>query len=94
MGDELSYLTAEFASIESEIQSAFPNATQRWALVVYRDTPATDPGDDYISRTFDFTASASAFSAVISAQTANNGGDNPEVAGDRARAIEDPELDE
>ena len=78
MGDEISYLTAEFANIQSAIQAAFPTATQRWALIVYRDTPDTDPGDAYVSKTFDFTANAASFAAEISAQTADNGGDYPE----------------
>jgi hypothetical protein len=45
MGDEIAYLTAEFAAIAAAIAAEFPNADQRWALVVYRDTPDTDPGD-------------------------------------------------
>ncbi len=72
------YLTAEFASITSAIRAAYPNADQRWALVVYRDTPDTDPGDAYVVESFDFTSSAQAFAATVGAQTAANGGDYPE----------------
>ncbi len=78
MGDELSYLTAEFANILGAIQTAFPGARQRWALIVYRDTPDTDPGDDYVVKTYDFTADPSTFAGEISSQTAANGGDYPE----------------
>ena len=78
MGDELSYLTAEFANISNAIQAALPNAAQRWALVVYRDTPDTDPGDAYVTKTFDFTANMQDFAATMGQQTANNGGDYPE----------------
>jgi hypothetical protein len=78
MGDELAYLTAEFANISASIDAAFPNAQQRWALVVYRDTPDTDPGDAYVVQSYDFTTDLSAFAATVSAQTAANGGDYPE----------------
>jgi hypothetical protein len=78
MGDEISYLTSELASITSAISAAYPNADQRWALVVYRDTPDTDPGDAYVVESVDFTSSAQAFAATVGAQTAANGGDYPE----------------
>ncbi len=78
MTDELSYLTAEFAHITTAIATAFPGAEQRWALVVYRDTPDTDPGDAYVVKSYDFTASVSDFAATVSAQSAANGGDYPE----------------
>ncbi len=78
MGDELAYLTAEFANISGAVSAAFPNADQRWALVVYRDTPDTDPGDDYIVREYDFTGDMQAFASTVGAQWAANGGDYPE----------------
>jgi hypothetical protein len=78
MADELSYLTAEFASISGAISARFPNADQRWALVVYRDTPASDPGDAYVVQHFDFTGDMQAFARTVGAQTAANGGDTPE----------------
>ena len=78
MTDELSYLTAEFADITSAIAAAFPDAQQRWALVVYRDTPDTDPNDDYVVKSYDFTSDMQAFAATVRAQSAANGGDYPE----------------
>jgi hypothetical protein len=78
MGDELSYLTAEFANVWGEIAAKYPGANQRWALVLYRDTPDTDPGDDYVVRTFDFTTSAQDYATVLAQQSAGNGGDYPE----------------
>jgi hypothetical protein len=78
MGDELSYLTAEFASITSAVSANFPNAQQRWALVVYRDTPDTDPGDDYVVKSYDFTSNMHDFGSIVGEQTAANGGDTPE----------------
>jgi hypothetical protein len=78
MQDEIAYLTAEFATISTAITAKFPGADQRWALVVYRDTPDTDPGDDYVVKSFDFTGSVSDFSTLVGQQTAANGGDYPE----------------
>jgi hypothetical protein len=71
-------LTAEFANIAGAVAAAYPNADQRWALVVYRDVPQTDPGDEYVVRSFDFTRSAEDFAATVGHQTAGNGGDYPE----------------
>jgi hypothetical protein len=79
MGDELSYLTSEFANVWSAIATRFPGADQRWALVLYRDRPETDPGDDYVVRTFDFMSTAGDFSTVLGQQGAGNGGDYPEA---------------
>jgi hypothetical protein len=78
MGDEIAYLTAEFASISGAISATYPGASQRWALVVYRDTPDTDPGDDYVVKSYDFTPDMNAFASTVGAQTAANGGDYPE----------------
>jgi hypothetical protein len=78
MGDEISYLTAEFGAISSAIQSKFPGAEQRWALVLYRDTPDFDPDDDYVVRSFDFTTDMSKFASTIGQQGPGNGGDYPE----------------
>ena len=78
MGDEISYLTAEFEAIAGAIATQFPNAAQRWALVTYRDTPDYDPGDAYVVKSYDFTASTATFASTVGAQTANGGGDYPE----------------
>jgi hypothetical protein len=73
MGDEISYLTAEFANISSAIRAKFPNADQRWALVVYRDVV-----DEYVVRSFDFTGNPGDFTNTIGRQRAAGGGDYPE----------------
>jgi hypothetical protein len=78
MGDEISYLTAEFANIAGAVSAAFPGAAQRWALVVYRDTPDSDPGDAYVVRSYDFTSDPQAFAATVGGQSAGGGGDYPE----------------
>jgi hypothetical protein len=78
MGDELTYLTAEFANIWTAVATALPNADQHWALIVYRDTPTYDPGDAYVVRSFDFTTSATTYTTTLGQQSANGGGDYPE----------------
>jgi hypothetical protein len=78
MGDEIAYLTAEFANIAGAISAAFPGADQRWALVTYRDTPEYDQGDDYVVRSVDFGGSAAAFTSLLGQQSAGGGGDFPE----------------
>lgn len=75
MGDELAYLQAEFEALSQAIEAEYPNAEQRWALVVYRDD-----GDDYVSRSFDFQASAAAFRDSLEAQSSAGGGDYPEAS--------------
>src|SRR5262249_48954470 len=47
---------------------------QRFALVLYRDQ-----GDQYVTRTFDFTSSLAEFRAKLAAQVAAGGGDYPEA---------------
>ena len=74
MGDELEYLQVEIESIAEAIYRQFPNVDQRYSLIVYRDQ-----GDQYVSRTFDFSASLAEFQSVLSDQSANGGGDYPEA---------------
>jgi hypothetical protein len=73
MGDELSYLQTEFLAISSAIETKYPNASTRWGLVLYRDV-----GDEYVTRSFDFTSDAHLFQANLAAQRADGGGDYPE----------------
>ncbi len=75
MGDELRYLQTEFDALSLAIEASYPNAEQRWALVVYRDT-----GDVYVTRSFDFEASAAEFRASLEAQSSDGGGDIPEAS--------------
>jgi hypothetical protein len=73
MGDELVYLKSEVKSIASAVAAKFPHVSQRYGLVVYRDR-----GDEYVTRTFDFTPSVEEFRRRLSAQSAAGGGDYPE----------------
>lgn len=74
MADELEYLEVEIRSIAQAIRRAFPEVDQRFALVVYRDQ-----GDEYVTRTFDFTADLAAFERKLGRQRADGGGDYPEA---------------
>jgi hypothetical protein len=74
MGDELAYLKSEFKTIASTIAEKFPRVNQRYGLVVYRDR-----GDEYVTRSFDFTTSVDEFRSRLGAQTADGGGDYPEA---------------
>jgi hypothetical protein len=74
MGDELEYLKSEMRWIAREINTRFPHVKQRYALIVYRDE-----GDEYVTRTFQFTPSIDQLLASIQAQSASGGGDYPEA---------------
>ncbi len=74
MGDELEYLKVELRTIARDVQRAFPNVDQRFALVVYRDQ-----GDEYVTRKFDFTADLAKFERRLGHQRADGGGDYPEA---------------
>ena len=78
MGDEAEYLKSEFQNISTAIDAQFPNADQHWALVAYRDRPDTDPGDDYVTKTFDFTSDTGSFQGSLGSLSAGNGGDYEE----------------
>jgi hypothetical protein len=79
MGDEAEYLKAEFENISGAIGSQFPNADQHWALVAYRDRPDTDPGDDYVTKQWDFTGDLSSFNGSLGSISAGGGGDYEEA---------------
>jgi hypothetical protein len=74
MGDELEYLKVEVRSISDRVARDFPGVAQRWALILYRDV-----GDEYVVRSFDFTASLATFQSQIATQVAGGGGDYPEA---------------
>lgn len=74
MGDELSYLQTEFVAISSAIEAKYPDADQRWSLVLYKDQ-----GDEYVTRWFDFRSDALEFRSRLAEQSASGGGDFPEA---------------
>lgn len=74
MGDELEYLKVEIRDIAEAIEHHFPGVDQRFALVVYRDD-----GDQYVTKTFDFTGNLGNFQRDLGSQSAGGGGDYPEA---------------
>src|SRR5690606_25157529 len=74
MGDEMGYLKREFSELASTISDAYPQSDQRWGLIVYRDR-----GDEYLTRTFEFTADLQAFQSTLGDQSVDGGGDFPEA---------------
>ncbi len=74
MTDELRYLTVEFESIIGRIATTYPDRDLRFGLVVYRDE-----GDDFVTRTFDFTDDVGLMQEQLAQQVADGGGDAPEA---------------
>lgn len=74
MGDEILYLQAETLAISSAIRAAYPQLSQRWALVAYRDYT-----DSFVSKATDFTEDLKAYQANLSTLQAGGGGDRPEA---------------
>lgn len=74
MGDEISYLQRELASIVSSIRSSHPGLDLRVGFVFYRDI-----GDDYVTRTVGFDGSISRVQASLAQEYATGGGDYPEA---------------
>lgn len=74
MGDELRYLQTEFLALSTTIQEKYPEAEQRWSLVVYRDQ-----GDDYVAQGFDFSTDVQLFRQQLNQQGPGGGGDFPEA---------------
>jgi hypothetical protein len=75
MGDEIQFLKDEVHAIATRVAAEHEGVPLRFALVVYRDE-----GDDYVTRTFDFTGDLAKFTADLGKQSAGGGGDWPEAA--------------
>ncbi len=75
MGDELQYIQSEFDALSAAIEGQYPDAEQRWALVLYRDV-----GDEYVARSIDFQAAGEGFRMLLAEQSAGGGGDYPEAS--------------
>ncbi len=74
MGDEITYLQAEFTAISEAVQVQFPGVPQRWAVIAYRDTT-----DTYVIKGADFGTSVGWFQTQLNALSASGGGDFPEA---------------
>lgn len=74
MGDELGRIQTTIDSIAARIDGFSPRPQIRYGLVAYRDE-----GDDYVTRSFDFTPDLASFRAQLGALGADGGGDTPEA---------------
>ncbi len=74
MGDELNRIQDTIDDIAARIDSFEPRPNLRFGLVAYRDK-----GDEYVTRSFDFTADVAAFRSELRALVADGGGDTPEA---------------
>jgi hypothetical protein len=74
MGDEISYLHAELLGISQRIRELYPQISQRWAFVAYRDYQ-----DDYVTRTGAFTEDLDSFRGAFGLLGAAGGGDYEEA---------------
>jgi hypothetical protein len=74
MKDEINYLQREFDALASTIAAKYPNAAQRWSLVLYKDG-----GDSYVVRWFDFRQDTGEFKNKLALAFATGGGDYPEA---------------
>lgn len=74
MGDEIAYLQREFTSLVGTIQAKYPQAQQRWSLVLYKDT-----SDSYLVKWFDFRSDTGELQQKLMTASASGGGDFPEA---------------
>lgn len=74
MNDEIEQLKATVGSIASRIEQLPGSSKPRLGLVAYRDQ-----GDDYVTRSWDFTVDVQQFSANLANVEAGGGGDYPEA---------------
>jgi Mg-chelatase subunit ChlD len=73
MGDEIAYLQAELAGVVKRVKTEHAMRRVRLGLVLYKDR-----GDEYVTRTFDFTEDLSKFLGELAGASASGGGDMPE----------------
>jgi hypothetical protein len=73
MGDEIEQLKANVVSVAEQLDKLSPRPDVRFALTSYRDR-----GDEYVTRTTDFTSDVAAFTETLRGVVANGGGDTPE----------------
>jgi von Willebrand factor type A domain len=74
MGDEINFLKAELGDIVGALSRRHSGLDIRVAMVVYRDH-----GDEFVTRTFEFTNNMGQVQANLRAQSAGGGGDMPEA---------------
>ena len=70
MDDEIAYLQREFTAISATLEQEYPNAQQRWSLVLYKDKH-----DTYVAKWFDFRTDANELQTKLMTASAGGGGD-------------------
>ncbi len=75
MGDELAWLTKEFAGIVRQARRSAPGVSLRYGLVAYRDE-----GDAYEVQNYGFTDQQRQMQSWLKRLNADGGGDYPEAA--------------
>lgn len=73
MSDEIEQVKATVGSIAQRIEQLPGSTAPRFGLVAFRDR-----GDDYVTRSWDFTSDISRFGMNLSNVSAGGGGDTPE----------------
>ncbi len=74
MADEIERLKANMISVADQIGALPGSPDVRFALTTYRDR-----GEEYVTRTVDFTGDVDAFTEELRAVVADGGGDEPEA---------------
>lgn len=86
MDDEIERLKANMVGVAERIGESAAQPDVRFSLTSYRDA-----GEDYVSRTVDFTSDVSAFVATLRGLSADGGGDYPEAVNEAfAEAVHAP----
>ena len=74
MGDEIEYLKSELLDVIQQVRNSNPSLNIRTGSVFYRDQ-----GDEYVTRTSEFTTNTETTMDFIGNQRAGGGGDFPEA---------------
>lgn len=74
MGDEIAQIQQTIISIADRIDQFSPRPALRFGLVAYRDH-----GDEFVTRTYDFTPDVATFEELLLSVYADGGGDEPEA---------------
>ncbi len=84
MADEIERLKANMISVADQISSLPGEPDVRFALTTYRDR-----GEEYVTRTVDFTGDVAAFTDELRGVVADGGGDEPEALNEGLQAALD-----
>jgi hypothetical protein len=81
MADEIERLKSSMVSIAGQIAALPTRPDVRWGMTAYRDR-----GDDFVTRSFDFTSDLATFTAELANLHADGGGDPPEALNEALHA--------